>query len=52
LNLGAAVVGVTALEFADAPGMLAHPDQAAVEAQLKKIKAYEEYKDMVEHKNF
>ena len=26
LNLGAAVVGVTALEFADAPGMLAHPD--------------------------
>ena len=52
LNLGAAVVGVTALEFADSPAMLAHPDQAAVEAQLKKIKAYEEYKDMVEHKNF
>ena len=26
LNLGAAVVGMTALEFADAPGMLAHPD--------------------------
>jgi carboxypeptidase Q len=52
LNLGAAVVGMTALEFADAPAMLGHPDQAAVEAQLKKIKAYDEYKDMVEHKDF
>jgi carboxypeptidase Q len=52
LNLGATVVGITALEFADAPGMLAHPDQAGVEQQLKKIKAYDEYKDMVDHKDF
>jgi hypothetical protein len=52
LNLGAAVVGVTALGFADAPAMLPHPDQGSVEAQLKKIKAYDEYKDMVDHKNF
>jgi len=52
LNLGAAVVGITALEFADAPAMLGHPGQAAVEAQLKKLKAYDEYKDMVDHKNF
>ncbi|HTX75938.1 MAG TPA: M20/M25/M40 family metallo-hydrolase [Terracidiphilus sp.] len=52
LNLGVAVVGVTALAFADAPAMLPHPDQAGVEAQLKKIKAYDEYKDMVDHKNF
>lgn len=28
------------------------PDQASVEAQLKKIKAYDEYKGMVEHKSF
>ncbi len=52
LNLGAAVVGLTALEFADAPAMLPHPDQAGVEQQLKKIKAYDEYKDMADHKMF
>ncbi|MGA9426562.1 MAG: M20/M25/M40 family metallo-hydrolase, partial [Terracidiphilus sp.] len=52
LNLGAAVVGITALAFADAPAMLLHPDQAGVEQQLKKIKAYDEYEDMVTHKNF
>ena len=32
--------------------MPAHPDEAGVEAQLKKIKAYDEYEDMVTHKNF
>lgn len=52
LNLGAAVVGITALEFADSAKTLEHPDQAAVEEQLKKIKAYDEYEDMVTHKNF
>lgn len=50
LNLGAAVVGVTALEFADAAEMLPHPDEKAVEEQLKKIKAFDEYEDMVAHK--
>lgn len=52
LNLGAAVVGVTALAFADAPAMLPHPDKAGVDAQLKKIKSYDEYGDMVTHGDF
>jgi hypothetical protein len=50
LNLGAAVLGVTALSFADAAQPLPHPDDKAVEQQLKKIKAYDEYQDMVAHK--
>lgn len=52
LNLGAAVVGVTALAFADAPQPLKHLSQAEMEDQLKKIKSYDEYKDMVDHKMF
>lgn len=52
LNLGAAVVGVTALAFADAQEPLKHLSQAEVEDQLKKIKSYDEYKDMVDHKMF
>jgi carboxypeptidase Q len=52
LNLGAAVVGVTALAFADAPQPLKHLSQTEMEDQLKKIKSYDEYKDMVDHKMF
>jgi hypothetical protein len=52
LNLGAAVVGVTALGFADAVQPLKHLSQAEMEEQLKKIKSYDEYKDMVDHKMF
>jgi hypothetical protein len=52
LNLGAAVVGITALAVADAAAPLKHYSQAEVEEQLKKIKEYDEYKDMVDHKMF
>jgi hypothetical protein len=52
LNLGAAVVGVTALGFADAATPLKHLSQAEMEEQLKKIKSYDEYKDMLDHKMF
>jgi carboxypeptidase Q len=52
LNLGAAVVGVTALAFADSSEPLRHLSQAEMEEQLKKIKAYDEYQDMVTHKMF
>jgi carboxypeptidase Q len=52
LNLGAAVVGVTALGFADAPTSLRHYSAAEVEEQLKKIKAYDEYEDMESHHMF
>jgi carboxypeptidase Q len=49
LNLGAAVVGITAYAFADTPGELKHYSQADLEEQLKQIKALGEYKDMQEH---
>jgi carboxypeptidase Q len=52
LNLGAAVVGVTALAFADAPTDLKHLSQADMEEQLKKIKAFDEYQDMESHHMF
>jgi carboxypeptidase Q len=52
LNLGAAVVGITALAIADAPQPLKHYSQTEMEEQLKKIKSYDEYKDMVDHKMF
>lgn len=52
LNLGAAVVGVTALAFADAPKAMQHLTTAEMEEQLKKIKAYDDYKDMVDHNMF
>ncbi len=52
LNLGAAVVGITALAIADAPQPLRHYSQTEMEEQLKKIKSYDEYKDMVDHKMF
>jgi hypothetical protein len=49
LNLGAAVVGITALEFADAPGFLHHNSQSELEDQLKKIKSWDEFEDMQSH---
>jgi hypothetical protein len=49
LNLGAAVVGITALEFADAAEFLHHNSQSEMEDQLKKIKAFDEYQDMQSH---
>jgi carboxypeptidase Q len=51
-NLGAAVVCVTALAFADTKESLRHPSPAEMEEQLKKIKAYDEYEDMVTNKMF
>lgn len=52
LNLGAAVVGITAYAFADASGSLKHASTAEVEEQLKSIKALVQYKDMQDHKLF
>jgi len=49
LNLGAAVVGITALAFADSPASLNHYSDAEVIEQLKKIKAFDEYEDMESH---
>ncbi len=52
LNLGVAVVGVTAYAFADAPNSLKHYSQSELEDELKSIKAIDEYKDMNDHKLF
>jgi carboxypeptidase Q len=52
LNLGTAVVGITALAIADAQQALKHYSQAEMEEQLKGIKEYDEYKDMVDHQMF
>ena len=43
LNLGAAVVGITAFAFADASTVLPHLSAADVDEQLKKMKAYDEF---------
>ena len=52
LNLGAAVVGVTALAIADAPTVLPHLTPGQLETQLKKIHAWDEYQDMQSHHMF
>jgi carboxypeptidase Q len=52
LNLGAAVVGVTALAFADAPTGLKHLSPSEMEEQLKKINALDKYQDMESHHMF
>jgi carboxypeptidase Q len=52
LNLGAAVVGVTALAFADAPSTLPHYTADQLEDQLKKIKSWDDYQDMQVHHDF
>ena len=52
LNLGAAVVGVTAYAFADAPEALKHLNSGEVDDVFQKIKVTEQYRDLVEHKLF
>jgi carboxypeptidase Q len=52
LNLGAAVVGLTAYAFADAPETMKHYSPDQVQEQLKGIKALAQYKDMQAHKLF
>ena len=52
LNLGAAVVGITAYAFADTPSTLKHYTAAELQDQLTGIKALTEYKDMQEHNLF
>ena len=52
LNLGVAVVGMTAYAVADAPAMGSHLTDAQVEEQLKGIQALAQYKDMVAHNMF
>jgi hypothetical protein len=49
LNLGAAVVGMTAYAFADWPGALKHYSSADLEEQLRGIKSLDEYRDMQAH---
>ena len=49
LNLGAATVGVTALAFADAGNELPHYSAQQVIDQLKAVKAYTQYEDILEH---
>lgn len=52
LNLGVAVVGVTALAVADAPAMLPHLNADQLEEQLKQIKSWDDYQDAVAHHQF
>ncbi len=52
LNLGVAVVGVTAYAFADTPTTLPHLDSAAVESEFKNLKVFEQYRDLQDHKMF
>jgi carboxypeptidase Q len=52
LNLGAAVVGVTALAFADVSSKLPHYTADQLEDQLKKIKSWDDYQDMLAHHDF
>ncbi len=49
LNVGAAVVGLTAYAFADWPGELKHFSAAELEDQLKKIDSLDDYKDLQAH---
>ncbi|MGP8252260.1 MAG: M20/M25/M40 family metallo-hydrolase [Terracidiphilus sp.] len=52
LNLGAAVMGVTLLDVADQAEPLHHLNQTELDEQLKNIKQYDEYQDIVTHKLF
>lgn len=52
LNLGAAVLGITAYAFADSPSELKHYSATELQDQLSAIKALTEYKDMQEHNLF
>jgi carboxypeptidase Q len=52
LNLGAAVVGITAYAFADTPSTLKHYSAEELQDQLNSIKALTQYKDMQDHNLF
>ena len=52
LNLGVAVVGITALEFADRAVPLHQQNESEVGDQLKRINQYDAFKDMVSHNLF
>jgi carboxypeptidase Q len=52
LNLGAAVVGLTAYAFADAPARVKQLTDEQMEDQLRGVKALAQYQDMVAHKLF
>jgi len=52
LNLGAAVVGMTAYAVADAPAMGTHLTEPQVQEQLNGIKALAQYQDMGAHGMF
>lgn len=52
LNLGAAVMGVTAYAFADAPSTLKHLTKGEVGDEFRKINVTEQYKDLEDHKLF
>ena len=49
LNLGAATVGVTAFAFADASNQLPQYSAQQVIDQLKAVKAYGQYEDLLQH---
>ena len=49
LNLGVATVAVTAYAFADASNTLKHYSTKEVEDQLKAIKAFAQYQDLLDH---
>ena len=49
LNLGVATVAVTAYAFADASNALKHYSAKEVEDQLKAIKAFAQYQDLLDH---
>ncbi|HSZ16726.1 MAG TPA: M20/M25/M40 family metallo-hydrolase [Terracidiphilus sp.] len=52
LNLGVAVIGITAYAFADAPTTLPHLDAAMVDGEFKSLKVFEQYQDLQDHKMF
>jgi hypothetical protein len=52
LNLGVAVVGITAYAFADAPTPLKHLDTTEIESEFKNLKVFEQYEDLQDHKMF
>jgi len=52
LNLGVAVVGMTAYAFADAPTTLKHYSATEVDEQMKSLKVMDQYRDLQEHKMF
>jgi len=52
LNLGTAVVGITAFAIADQATMLKHLSPSEVDDQFKKIKVFDEYQDMLAHHEF